>query len=168
MKSECWKLSKMRITAVLFSNRRNWSVAKKSSHAEFRKDWAEHHPKLTSDDQLSPFEPLQKFEKEQLKITKCFSDTQAAPKFVKQSSTNTTNKWSNVHKSSYSVDVKPKDKCCHNNSIAACRQFDTMSKIAMMPWWKVGCAIFSSATIRGQLVKWVIHVSCAIGNNTIL
>ena len=75
-----------------------------------RKDWAEFHSKLTSDDQLSPFEPLQKFLKEQLKMAKYLSDTQAASKFVKQSATNVTNKWSKVHKSSYSVDVKPKEK----------------------------------------------------------
>ena len=96
-----------------------------------RKDWAEFHSKLTSDDQLSPFEPLQKFLKEQLKMAKYLSDTQAASKFVKQSATNVTNKWSKVHKSSYSVDVKPKEKCCIHNTAghttAACRQFAVMS-----------------------------------------
>ena len=91
-----------------------------------KKDWAECHYKLRTDQQLLSFEPFHDFLNEQLKIAKHLADTQSVSlqHVVKPSR-------DSVHKKTYNANSKYKSKCCIHNSnghsTEECRQFVSLS-----------------------------------------
>ena len=87
-----------------------------------KKDWAECHFKLKTEQQLMSFESFHKFLSEQLKIAKHLADTQSTsrPQVIKSTK-------DSVHKTNYNAYSKFKVKCCIHNSVGhtteTCRQF---------------------------------------------